>query len=638
MSEIIKPKFSENRYLPDSSVIISGKFINFLRELHFDGKVEVILSRIVLAEIENKANQEKTTGLIGLKMLHVLMDFINEDLKSQGKDVEIIAYGDRPSFDQIRLNSGGELDAAIRKHAIEIGATIVTSDKVQGGIAKIEQIPTYLLESDESDLNNQIQGKRIQDFFDDTSMSVLLKTNCIPKAKKGRPGKWNLVNLGDEKLTIGEIKQIESNIITEAENDPESFIEKDMTGVTVVQLRNFRIVICRPPFSDGNEITAVKPLVRLHLDDYNQLDPLMSRLDRAEGILVAGVPGAGKSTFISALTDFYLEKNKVVKTLESVRDLQVPPEVSQYSELEGDFEKTADILLLVRPDFTIFDEIRTSGDFKIFADMRLAGVGMVGVIHAASALDAIQRFIRRIEMGVLPSVVDTVIFIKNGQIDEILKLGITVKVPSGFRDQGLARPVIEVSNYVTNKVLYEIYEFGSNVVVTPVKRGGNRQNSSGNYDQFSKNGRNGRNYNKRNTSYKKGKKGNSNDRGSKSKFSLDYQDELMDNPLEDAELKNLTGKDDYLKNIESIDEVEVEESQIKGSIELGIVFGKKSLILKAGIDLANKYLDIYEESNFIASMTLNKNGELRIDKKTHLFRKIDTSIREGRRIFGILSD
>ncbi len=138
----------------------------------------------------------------------------------------------------------------------------------------------------------------------------------------------------------------------------------------------------------------------------------------AEGILVAGNPGAGKSTFISALAKFYLSKHKVVKTLESVRDLNVPPEISQYAPLEGDLEKTADILLLVRPDFTIFDEVRVDRDFKIFGDMRLAGVGMVGVVHASRAVDAIQRFIRRIELGLIPNIINTVIFIEAGHVEE----------------------------------------------------------------------------------------------------------------------------------------------------------------------------------------------------------------------------
>lgn len=50
--------------------------------------------------------------------------------------------------------------------------------------------------------------------------------------------------------------------------------------------------------------------------------------------------------------------NSVVKTMESPRDLQVSDEITQYAPLERDMQKTADILLLVRPDFTIYDEMR----------------------------------------------------------------------------------------------------------------------------------------------------------------------------------------------------------------------------------------------------------------------------------------
>ena len=33
--------------------------------------------------------------------------------------------------------------------------------------------------------------------------------------------------------------------------------------------------------------------------------------------------------------------------------------------LEGDLEKTAEIIFLVRPDFVIFDEVRRARDFEI---------------------------------------------------------------------------------------------------------------------------------------------------------------------------------------------------------------------------------------------------------------------------------
>ncbi len=83
--------------------------------------------------------------------------------------------------------------------------------------------------------------------------------------------------------------------------------------------------------------------------------------------------------------------------MESPRDLQLPAEITQYAPLEGSMENTADVLLLVRPDYTIYDELRKNSDFNIFAGMRMAGVGMIGVVHTTRPIDAIQRISSRVE-------------------------------------------------------------------------------------------------------------------------------------------------------------------------------------------------------------------------------------------------
>ncbi|MFW9923864.1 MAG: ATPase, T2SS/T4P/T4SS family, partial [Candidatus Thorarchaeota archaeon] len=187
-------------------------------------------------------------------------------------------------------------------------------------------------------------------------------------------------------------------------------------------------------------------------------------------VLIAGSPGAGKSTFAQALADFYASLKKTVKTVEKPRDLQVGHEVSQYTALNGDFRKTADIMLLIRPDFVIFDELRKTDDFTAFGDMRLAGIGLVGVIHSTTAIEAIQRFIGRIDLGMIPSILDTVIYIKDGKIADVLELRMTVKVPSGMEERDLARPVIEVSDFETHKLRYDIFVFGEQVSVIPVEK------------------------------------------------------------------------------------------------------------------------------------------------------------------------
>ena len=200
-------------------------------------------------------------------------------------------------------------------------------------------------------------------------------------------------------------------------------------------------------------------------------EELMKRLsDRGEGIIISGPPGSGKSTLASGLANFYHGQGKIVKTFESPRDLQVDSGITQYSKLDGSFDNASDILLLVRPDYTIFDEVRRREDFATFADLRLTGVGMVGVVHANTPLDAIQRFIGKIELGIIPNVLDTVVFVKDGEIAKVYDLVLKVKVPSGMTESDLARPVIEIRDFADKTLEHEIYTFGEENVIVPVTR------------------------------------------------------------------------------------------------------------------------------------------------------------------------
>jgi ATPase len=215
----------------------------------------------------------------------------------------------------------------------------------------------------------------------------------------------------------------------------------------------------------------VRPIASLKLDDYKFAGELKSRLgESARGIMIAGPPGSGKSTLAQSVAEFLAGQGFIVKTMESPRDLQVPDEITQYSALEGDMAKTADLLLLVRPDYTIYDELRKTSDFKTYADMRLAGVGMVGVVHTTRGIDALQRLIGRVEFGIIPQVVDTIIFLKKGEIESVYDVHFAVKVPSGMTEADLARPVIEVRDFETNKVEYEVYLFSRQVVVMAAQK------------------------------------------------------------------------------------------------------------------------------------------------------------------------
>ncbi|MFW9833115.1 MAG: ATPase, T2SS/T4P/T4SS family [Candidatus Thorarchaeota archaeon] len=311
-------------------------------------------------------------------------------------------------------------------------------------------------------------------FFDEHTMSVHLVENNPPRAKRGEPGNWELVELSDRLLTYEELNVLAEAIMETAENDTDSFIEIEEEGAAVVQLRNLRIAIARRPFADKMEISAIRPIVKLNLEDYDLSPKLMKRLEsRAEGILVSGSPGSGKSTFAAALAEFYGRKGNVVKTLEQPRDLQVEDAIVQYSPLDGSMEKAADILLLVRPDFVIYDELRKNSDFQAYSDLRSAGVGMVGVVHAGSNIDALQRLLLggRVELGQVPSTVDTIIHIEDGGVGKVSALSLKVKLPTGMggNQRDLARPVVEVREFERGVLEYEMFTFGGEKVVLPVR-------------------------------------------------------------------------------------------------------------------------------------------------------------------------
>jgi ATPase len=318
---------------------------------------------------------------------------------------------------------------------------------------------------------------KLEAFFDEHTMSVHLIEKNPPRAKRGQPGNWELVELSDRILTYEELDAIAEAILETARYDPESFIEIEEEGASVVQLRNLRIAIATRPFADKMEISAIRPIVKLNLEDYELGEKLMNRLEsRAEGILISGSPGSGKSTFAAALAEFYSKKGNVVKTLEQPRDLQVEESIVQYAPLDNSMEKAADVLLLVRPDYVVYDELRKNADFQAYSDLRSAGVGMVGVVHAGSAIDALQRLILggRVELGQIPSTVDTVVHIEDGRVAKVSSLSLKVRLPTGFggTQRDLARPVVEVRDFERGVLEFEMFSFGGEKVVVPVRGSG----------------------------------------------------------------------------------------------------------------------------------------------------------------------
>ena len=444
----------EKKYIVDTSVVIERIVSNLVKKKEIKGII--LIPHAVISELENQANKGLEIGFLGLEEIQELRTL---------NDIKIEFIGNRPNETQIKFAKSGEIDAYIRELAYQQNAILITADLVQAESGKAFGLEVKYIEPKQPK-----EKLEIEKFFDEHTMSVHLKQDCPPYGKKGKPGSWQLVKIGEEKLTAKKIQEIQKEVVEKSRIDPKTFIEISRRGSTIIQYKDYRIVNVRPPVSDGYEITAVKPLKYLSLDYYDVPEPILKRLrEKATGILIVGEVGSGKSTFCQALAEEFFKLHKIVKTVESPRDLQLPDEITQYSKNFANSEELHDILFLSRPDVIVFDEIRDTEDFKLFADLKLGASNVVGVLHASTPIDAIQRFISRLDVGMIPSIVDTILFIGAGNLEHVYTVLMVVKTPTGMTEADLARPVVEVRDFKDGSLKYEIYSYGEQTVVIPIE-------------------------------------------------------------------------------------------------------------------------------------------------------------------------
>ena len=593
------------KLVPDTSVIIEGLVSSKIEKKEIIPK-SVIIHEAVLAELEHQANQNKETGVLGLEEINKIREL------SKKLEFNLEFSGKRPTTYEIKYARLGEIDSLIRELAYNENASLMTSDKTQAMVAEAKNIPVIFIE-----IKKLFKKLKLEKFFDETTMSIHLRENVLPYAKKGTPGKWKFVAVGDTKLTREDIKDISHEIIEESSIARDAFIEIERAGSTIAQLGKFRIVITKPPFSDGWEITVVRPVKTLSLDDYKLSEKLNKRIaEQAEGILIAGSPGMGKSTFAQALAMFYSSKEKIVKTIEAPRDLVLPDNITQYAISHGSAQEIHDVLLLSRPDYTIFDEMRNTSDFQLFADLRLSGIGIAGVVHATNPIDAIQRFVGRIELGVIPQIIDTVIFIKDGFVNEVLSLKMVVKVPTGMTEADLARPVVIVNDFETNKLEYELYSYGEETVVVPVvanhKTPTNKLAEKTIKDAFRH-------------------------------YSEDVKvDVVSENKcvvyVPESNIAKIIGRQG--KNIDeiekrlgmSIDIKELDKKTQGQTIEFNTEIKNKNIIFYLDMQFKDKNIDIYVNDDYLLTAKSGKSGLIKIKKNNKIARILVDAINAGEKI------
>jgi len=115
--------------VPDTSVIIDGRITEKLKNGEYKG-ASLIIPEALVSELEAQANRGKETGFKGLEELKELIEMAKKG------EIKIRFSGKRPTLEQVKMASGGEIDAMIRTVALDNNAFFITSDRVQSEVAR----------------------------------------------------------------------------------------------------------------------------------------------------------------------------------------------------------------------------------------------------------------------------------------------------------------------------------------------------------------------------------------------------------------------------------------------------------------------------------------------------------------------
>ena len=241
---------------------------------------EIIIPRAVLDELQAQASTNRDQGLVGLQEIHEIRDVCNK------KGIKINFSGERPDYDDILLAKHGRIDSIINELAFKENAILITGDYVQHLAALAQGIDSVFIK-----YNNKITHFKFEKFFSDKTMSIHLKEGVYPYAKIGSPGKFELKRLDEKIITNEYLKEIIKEIYEYNPLNTNKFYEINREGATVIQYEKYRITITKSPFSDSTEITIVRPMVHLSLDDYSPYPARAVRRLLERSPLVVGAGG-----------------------------------------------------------------------------------------------------------------------------------------------------------------------------------------------------------------------------------------------------------------------------------------------------------------------------------------------------------
>lgn len=216
-----------------------------------------------------------------------------------------------------------------------------------------------------------------------------------------------------------------------------------------------RLSVVIPPVGDRLSATIRRyALHRQTLDSLVALDSitpaaagfLRAAMEANASVIVSGPPGAGKTSFLSALINA-VPIDHCVRACEEVRELHVPLIHGSYYEarppaLDGSgaisLRDLVKVTLAMRPDLIVVGEVRGAEAFELTRAVN-AGCGLSCTIHANSASDALEALVNAALMAGenVPERVVRKVF--SSSIDLVVHLDRDVD-----RDNSIRRQMVEI--------------------------------------------------------------------------------------------------------------------------------------------------------------------------------------------------
>ena len=442
-----------DKIVPDTSIVINGKLSKLLEEGKLT-KCEIVIPLAVIDELQAQASRGRDVGFKGLEEIKK----IRKLAEKQGISVRF--SGERPGLEDIKLARSGRIDALIRDVAKSEGGILYTSDYVQALVAEAEGVPVKYVEPYE-----RVKRFSFESYLAPNMISLHLKAGSPPYGKLLRNGRVRIVKLRNKPCSEDELNRIIEEVMATSRIGEESDVTMFKTNAVIIETKDYRISVAKPPFSDSLEAVIQRNPLK-HLIKESVFKPIIEEcIKGAQGILIVNQDGVYTFPIAEKIAEKLIARGKLVKILGYSR--RTATSISYYGPLNGDLEKTIEYLSLSKPDYVIFDEIRRSKDFKIIHELRSLGISVIAFLNSNSLKSTLDKISESLDPILLSKTFDLIALMKCGDSIELCRIRFSFKVPSGLSEENVPRPVAEI--LMGGEPIFEVLEIEGKTMVLDLK-------------------------------------------------------------------------------------------------------------------------------------------------------------------------